>query len=401
MGRCVLPGMLMLALVAAAAARADRVVLIDGTASGEAKVKAIAADGAVTFGSKRIDLQELRRIEHEGVEADELPLRVTRVYLTDGSMLIAEALRVEGDRVTVDLAEAKGLSLPLASLRGAVFMPLSADEEGRLVTHPLFAAALADAHEPTDALFVIKDDAVIAVRGTLESLNETEAGFNWKDQSRTVGRDKVYGLTRAAPATRPDVSGRVLAHLKGGSTIWGIPAFDGRTLSLQRDDGLTLDLPWDRVLRLDVRSERLVYLSDLEPAATTVRAVFTAPYEPMMDRSVMDQPLRLDERTFERGIGMHAMTSMSWRIDGRYDWLAAVVGIDESVGDRGDCVVKVIGDGRELLSQRITGRDEPKTIRVNVAGVDRLELVAEPGPDVTDAGDRVDWADARLIKDKP
>lgn len=382
----------------ASLAGADQLLMLDGTLSGKAPVKAIVANGTITFGSKQIDLQDLRRIEHDGIETDDLPLRVTRLFLNDGSIVIAKKLKIDSETVTFDMAEAQAVSIPLTSLRGVVLMPLSADESGQLAPDPTYAQTLADQTDRQDTLFVIKDGSIITVRGALEAVGAEDVTFIWNDKSRKISLDKLYGLTVAAPAVPPTVVGQARVHLKGGSTLWGNPTLSDGQLSLKRPDGLQVTIPWDRVVRLDISSKRMAFLSDLKPTAIENRPIASTPYQPTMDRSVSMSVLQLGERTFERGIGVHAPTKMTWQIDGAYDLLAMIVGIDESMGRRGDCVVKVIADGRELFARRITGGDEPVTVNLKITGVDQLTLVAEAGNGL-DLGDHVNFADARLIKE--
>ena len=58
----------------------------------------------------------------------------------------------------------------------------------------------------------------------------------------------------------------------------------------------------------------------------------------------------------------------------------------------------MIGDGRVLFeSGEITGRDEPRAIRVNIVGVKIIALLVDFGEEL-DLSDHADWADARLIR---
>jgi len=393
------PGLVLLGVLSmVAASLADSAVTLDGQTI-DGRVKRIADDGTVHIGERTVDLQGLRRIDHQGVEPDDLPLRVIRLYLHDGSMIVAEKLKIADETVTFDLAEAKARTLPLRSLRAVVLMPLSMNERGELSPAEPLASAIDDATDRQDALYVIKDERIITVRGALAGLGADDVAFIWNDQRRTVGLDKLYGLTVAAPAVPPSVTGQTLAHLSGGTRLWGKVQLTGDELTLKRTDGLTLTVPWSRVMQLDVRSRRVAYLSDLEPERVTVEPIVTDPWSPMNDASVMGGPLRIGERTFDRGVGVHATTRMTWRIDGQYDVLSMVIGIDESVGNHGDAVVRVIGDGRERLSRRIIGGDGPRAVRVDVSGVDELQLIAEAGEGL-DLGDRVNFADARLIKNE-
>jgi hypothetical protein len=196
-----------------------------------------------------------------------------------------------------------------------------------------------------------------------------------------------------------DVTGQVRAVLVDQSQVWGrLAAFDGKSMRLERSDGVAFELAWADVHHLSVRSDRMVFLSDLEALAESSRGLATLPTWPIeRDRSVMGNKLTLgDGQVYHKGLGMHAAASIAYPV-GRYDVFAATIGIDRETDGRGDCVFVVKVDGTEKLRRRMTGADKPHDIRVPITGARRLELIVEPGENL-DIADHADWADARLIR---
>jgi hypothetical protein len=82
---------------------------------------------------------------------------------------------------------------------------------------------------------------------------------------------------------------------------------------------------------------------------------------------------------------------------GGYAMLAAVIGLDSGAGGHGDCIFMVHGDGRELFSKRMRGKDAPYPLKLDIAGVTRLTLTVDWGENL-DIGDHANWCDARVIK---
>lgn len=385
-----------------ATARADdQLVRLDGRAV-TADVASIDAQGSVRAGDDSHDLQHLRRITRE-VKPDRLPMRVFRIYLRDGGMIVARKVQIDGGAVVFDWSLGKAQRWPLESVRAVLLVPLSADEQGRLKPEPAFAEALTAAGETTDALFVMQDEGLRVVRGALESLGGEQAKFVWNERSRTIARDKLYGLTLAAAAEAPDLTGRVCVHLRGRSTVWGAAeSFDGQTLKLKRHDGVALDIAWDRVMRVDVRSRYMMHLSDLKPLRVDYGDPFPLMVWPMTrDTLVMShtgQPIKLGEREFEKGLGVRSDTLVSYAIAGKYDRFAATIGFDDYHGKQlGEGEFRVTGDGKELFRKKLTAADAPLDISVDVTDVRKLELYLDPLGDAT--GDSAAWADARLIRD--
>lgn len=111
-------------------------------------------------------------------------------------------------------------------------------------------------------------------------------------------------------------------------------------------------------------------------------------------------PITLDGTVYRKGIGMHANGVIGYHLGGNGRTLTAIIGIDDTRGDAGSVIFRVVGDGRTLYESGVmTGSASAKPINVNVSGIDELELVA----DATDDGqphDWANWADA-FLKVKP
>jgi hypothetical protein len=87
--------------------------------------------------------------------------------------------------------------------------------------------------------------------------------------------------------------------------------------------------------------------------------------------------------------------------------LLATVGIDDAVRPSGQATLEVLGDGKPLAihvgdekhkSLDLTGKDNARSIRVDVRGVKSLTLRVGFGADGLGVGDHVDLAAARLVK---
>ena len=111
-------------------------------------------------------------------------------------------------------------------------------------------------------------------------------------------------------------------------------------------------------------------------------------------------PLKLGEKTFEKGLGHHAPGHLTFQLpEGRFMAFAALVGVHFQGGGRGSVVFQVFVDGEKAFdSGKLTDSDPPVEVQVPLAGARELQLVS------TDAGDgygcdMANWVDARLISD--
>ncbi len=137
-----------------------------------------------------------------------------------------------------------------------------------------------------------------------------------------------------------------------------------------------------------------VVLSSIQPE-TTVQTTGWLRF----DRNQAGHPLRIGAHTYDRGIGTHAQSRLTYQLDGAYRTFAADAGIDAAVGKRGTAVFTVEVDGvAKFTSPVVHGGAPPVPVQVDVAGARTLTLVVTPGSD-GNASDWADWGAARLIRD--
>jgi hypothetical protein len=153
-----------------------------------------------------------------------------------------------------------------------------------------------------------------------------------------------------------------------------------------------------RLAAIRFLNDRLVHLSDLEPVEVREAGFFGSALGWRKDRAVGGQPLRLGGVTYEKGLGLHSRAELVFDIRGQYRRLAAIAGIDEDARF-GTAWLTVTGDGKALLEKtRLARQDPPKPLQLDVAGVKRLAILVDFGEGTFGVGERVDLADAKLIK---
>ena len=162
----------------------------------------------------------------------------------------------------------------------------------------------------------------------------------------------------------------------------------------------------DDLDRLDFSSANTQFLSDLEPESFAYVPYFGGKdqpaslvdfYKPRRDVAFDLAPLRLEGKTFAKGLSMHARTNVAYRLPGKFQRLTAVVGIDDSVRDAGDARLEIRGDGKMLWEAAVRGTDRALSVDVSVAGVRRLEILADFAGDF-DAGDVIDLCDVKVTR---
>ncbi|MFD0717341.1 NPCBM/NEW2 domain-containing protein [Paenibacillus sp. GCM10027626] len=107
--------------------------------------------------------------------------------------------------------------------------------------------------------------------------------------------------------------------------------------------------------------------------------------------------ITIDGTTYEKGLGVHAESAISYYIGGTFSKFIADVGLDDEVGDNGSVTFQVWADGNMVYeSEVLNGSSPAKHIDVDITGAKILKLVVTNGGD-HNAYDHADWGGARII----
>ena len=374
----------------------DRLVVLGGKPI-EGTITAIDPDGKIHFEdqSAGVALQDIRRIERPTEVKPPATVPVT-VRLHGGGRLLGETVSTAEEMCQVKWLHGE-LELPLDSVRGIQFTPGESLKVPASVAGN-FEQALSATSGEMDEFFVVDDQGgVQSLSGVLESITDGQVSFVWQDASRQIPIQRVYGIVVAALGDPPNRNGQCQVTFADSSSLWAkVNRLEMGELVLEPAKGSQVTVPWSSVARLTVRSERLAFLSDLDPVQASQEVIVAFPRTYQRDSSVGKSPLSVRGRTFEKGVGVQSRSELVYANEG-FNLLAATIGIDDSARGHGDCEFVILADGKELLRERITGRDAPRDIQVAISGADQVTLLVEPGADL-DLSDHADWCDARFIR---
>ncbi|HSQ42260.1 MAG TPA: NPCBM/NEW2 domain-containing protein, partial [Fibrobacteraceae bacterium] len=113
---------------------------------------------------------------------------------------------------------------------------------------------------------------------------------------------------------------------------------------------------------------------------------------PHLGKSVENNTLKIAQRAYGFGIGAHANSSLTFRINGRFHQFHSIVGLDDesACGDGATWLVrgdqKVLWKSENLTSQMVD------SISVDISGIQVLELETQQGEN--NMCDHTDWANA-------
>jgi hypothetical protein len=376
-----------------------QIFLLDGS-NIKSAIAGIDGDGKVN--GPQIDrpllLQDITSIEREGVwpANDESSTALVQVRLVGGGRVLCQEVSVDANGLT-DLSDKPLLrKLPLDSVAAIIF------RESETATR-----ALAERTGDKDTVVVNTDDGLKMVSGIFEGIAGGKVGLNFKGKSRKIGLEKTTAIILAdlKPAGAKGTSTNI--ELVDGSKVRGvIDGWAANEISVELSAATKITLPVDAVKRVDVESENLVYLSSLVPKSVEQKTMFAFQRTWQADASIEGNAMSLAfglasgnrvVKQFDKGLGMQSWSRIEFANEKGFTHFKATVGIDTETRGRGDCVVKVVSDGITLWSQRVTAKEDPVEVDVDIASVDSIALVVDPGEEF-DLGDHVNWANARFVK---
>ncbi len=309
--------------------------------------------------------------------------------------LTAKKVSIANEVVKIEWLGGPPLELPVDLLRGfrVELLAQSAEYEKSLSAPPT----------DLDRIFIKDDDGqVSSISGLVDSLDAENLKFEAGGQTRSLSREKIHGVVFAQPVpVKP--SARCLVTFRDSSHLGGdnLTLSDGKAaLSLNKKIEVKFD--WANVQRVAIRSNRMAFLSDLPFAKEEQTPIVTLPLPAQRDKSVSGSWLKVGLKPFDKGLGVHARSVLTFATDGKWDLFIAGIGLDEAANGKGDCVFVVLADGESIFERRVQNRggiDFAAEIKLPITGCRELTLIVEPGAGL-DLADHANWCDARLIKNK-
>jgi hypothetical protein len=375
--------------------------LADGTEA-IGPVEQIANNWSVQLGGDKpvtatgLEAVSLRR---DKTQLPALP-RPEQVILVNGDRIPGRVQELTNDRIHVqaDLGKGTDFVVPVS----AVAIIWIAAPDG--VDNPSkWRRQLAVGQRSRDAVYLQNGEVI---EGILNSIKGQNLQIESSKKNMTVPFSKVAVIAFNTGLVRQSQSKGVHARLvlDTGCRLTIVSAqADGSLLTGKTDFGTDVAIPLNRILAIDWLGGSVIYLSDRKPRNYQFRSFLPAVRWPYAkDASVMESDLRLGGRFYDKGLGVHTASQLTYDIGPNDCWFEALVGLDDTVGKEGSARIQVLLDGKPqklTWDGNLTWQTGPRTIRLAVAGAKELTLVSDFGS-YGDVQGCVDWANARLIKNR-
>jgi hypothetical protein len=361
-------------------------------------IRTIGADGDITLADGTvISAGEWYSIRRAGV----LPPwpREPHAEFNNGDRIRGSVAGADGDAlrlvVTWGGPAEQQLKFPLSSLRAVWLRNRPDDIDPHWLTTP----------RKRDVLVARNGDLA---QGALTSIDvsRSQVRFQADGQDRELLLSKVVAIgfnSDLARARQP--KGPFYRLTLADGTRIGVTsvAFDGRLWTAQTTAKEMVKILPDRIVSVDVEQGRVVPLADLKPVMYQYQSQDGESYSWAAHRSAGGQAMKLKaatgQSTFDRGLGLHAECTITYALDGKYRRFETLAGLDAQTGIRGDAVLSIQLDGKEVelpSGGRLTNVAEPLPIKVDVTNAKRLTIMVRQGNGGI-VQDHVNLAEARLV----
>jgi hypothetical protein len=317
------------------------------------------------------------------------------LYLTTGDVLVGKLGPASGEGIQLQSAVYGNPLVKFGQLRGGI---LAANRPHLPKTHPKPAT--------DDLVLTTTGDQA---QGTVNAVSA--AGVLYKSNAlgevtKPLKDVTSFWLVETEAAPKEPATLFAIVLTRDGSSLRGeIESLKEGVLTFKDLYGNRHKVARDAVSGLYMKNGRVVYLSDLQPAAVEEDANYIrAPkksasdldYPFQRDRSAKGTRLVLGGVEHRKGLGVRARSSLTFPLDGAFKRFQTTVGLDAASQGLGAIAAEVWVDARKVKELTFRGQEPPQALDLDVSGAKELRLV------VTWAGhgqsDFADWASARLIR---
>ena len=345
-----------------------------------------------TVGGKTLKLEEAAEVRFPG-KGEVKTESGTQVLLLTGSTINAKIVSGNEKALKMQSPLLGEFEIKNNAIKGVVFTRGD-------IPDSKFAGFFAGSDPDKDSILTPKAEKQV---GFMVSLSDKALEFDQEGQKRPIPFEQLGALRFAElEKFKPLMGVQGSVTLSDGSKLTGVMnGLKDEKLELKVYEDQNLSVPVDAIRALTLAGGKLIYLSDF-PALTVEEKPLVGGFPVIFhwkkNKAVTGGPLKIAGKEYSRGLGVHAYAKVTLNLEGQYEKLLVEPGLDDTGLNGPGCSWRIVGDGKELAKGEAKLGQAPTQGKFDVKGVKTLELIADFGPDNDDAGDHLDWANARLVK---
>lgn len=321
--------------------------------------------------------------------------RIATIYGRGGDLFNGRILSGETDKFMIETSWLSQFEVPANQIRGVFFDGSKAEVKTK------FDASLAKPGSDDLILVLSRDGGVAEVAGQIQGTGDGMLKVLHEGQQRKIKLDRVQAIVMAdrTGGNNWKAPFQTFRMASGDLFSAALIALEPKTIKMRSAWGSEVSAPRDTIVEITGRNTRMVNLSELTPTTVEQVPYFDRKMLYVKDKSWNDRPLKLDGKTYARGLAVHSRCFMTFDLGGEYATFRSIVGFEEEAGTRGRVICRVVADDKELFAKPdFRAVEKPVIVNVSVKGAKQLRLEVDFGED-EDIGDRVIWANARLFRE--
>jgi len=161
-----------------------------------------------------------------------------------------------------------------------------------------------------------------------------------------------------------------------------------------------IGIPTSEITQVDILGGRAVFMAQMKPGKVVEKTIIAPPQPFQKNRNSQGESMDIGGFIYYNGIGVHASSSITYPLNGKFTSFKADVGIDGRLEKEGTVIFSVLGDGKVLYkSPLVRGKISGGGLAVNVpvTGIKNLTLKVDPTGDL-DQADVANWGAARVLR---
>ncbi len=246
-----------------------------------------------------------------------------------------------------------------------------------------------------------KDGKWTAPDGVLLEITDDKIFFRYRQADRSINRQTVRAVILSEPVKVPSPPAGFLTTRDGSRYGFKSLTIEDTTVLLDSPVFGSFKMNLADVAEIRFLSDRVIDLTELTPSEVQEHGFFDTTFSCRKNRAVSGGPIILAGQTYKTGLGMHSYSKLTYDLDGKFQTFTAAVGIDDAVRPGGGADLTILADDKKVFGPIVlTGLDKPINIRIDIAGVKKMTIEIDFGPDGLGTSDHVDIANPRLIKAK-
>ncbi len=321
------------------------------------------------------------------------------VVLVNGDRLTGRPQSFANERIGFRMAGVGELVLPLDRVAfwmtpAAVSSNLSVSDARLLLGSPLGRG--------DDALLLANRDLAT---GVLTAIDWDGFALETDDGERRFAHDRVLAAGVVNDPPTPSAGLVAALALHDGSVLhvgdWRLDLdADQPTLSVRLVSGENLRLNVAGIEELEIAGGRWWWLDEQTPYDVEHVPPGQLDWPHRTREDVLGDSLQTAGRMFDRGLGVHSRSVLTYRINGEYDAFTTYLGMDDSGGPLSNVDIAIVVDGQRVFEQaNISCGKLYGPVTVPLTGASQLSLVVGFGKH-GGVQDRFNWLDAALIRSR-